>query len=333
VTFGKLECVDVRACWSDEARDFTPWLATAEGIALLSESVGMELIVENTEISVGPYAADILARDLTTDAYVVIENQLEKTDHDHFGKALTYAAVLGASTVIWIAKRFTEEHRKAIEWLNELTKAGLAVYGVELQVWRTGSSEPAPRFDVVCSPNEIVRQAQEARDKPERSETRELQFAFWTDVRRVLEKSGRFRSLMSPRPQYWFNIALGRAGAKISAVANTFDKKVGVRVYLGSSVADRALEQLLPMRTEIESEIGQPLEWNPHPEKKDKIIALWHPGDIGDKDQWENLVGWVAEYVGKFYRAFGARFAKIYLSPISTSDAQGTEALAASTGE
>jgi hypothetical protein len=103
VNFGKLECVDVRTCWLDEARDFTPWLATPEGIALLSDSIGMELTVENTEVPVGPYAADILARDLTTDAYVVIENQLEKTDHDHFGKALTYAAVLGASTVIWIA--------------------------------------------------------------------------------------------------------------------------------------------------------------------------------------------------------------------------------------
>jgi hypothetical protein len=131
---------------------------------------------------------------------------------------------------------------------------------------------------------------------------------------------------MTPRPQYWFDVAIGRASAKISAVANTFDKRVGVRVYLGGGVADRALEQLLPMRTEIESEIGQPLEWNPHPGKKDKIIALWHSGDIGDKDQWDDLVGWVAEYVAKFYRAFGPRFARMDLSPISTSDGQGTEA-------
>lgn len=104
MNFGKLESVDLRACWIDEARDFTPWLATPEGISLLSESIQMELEVDSTEIRVGPYAADILARDLTTTGFVVIENQLEKTDHDHFGKALTYAAVLGASTVVWICK-------------------------------------------------------------------------------------------------------------------------------------------------------------------------------------------------------------------------------------
>jgi hypothetical protein len=331
VNFGKLVSVDVRTCWADEARDFTPWLATPEGIALLSDSVGLGLEVDSTEIRVGPYAADILARD-ATDAYVVIENQLEKTDHDHFGKALTYASALGATTIIWIAKNFTEEHRKAVEWLNELTKGGLAVYGVELQVWRIGASELAPRFDVVCGPNKTVRQAQEERDKQEPSETRALQLAFWTDVRRTLERTGQFRSLQAPRAQYWFDVAVGRAGITLSAVANTFDKRVGVRIYLGNRVADRALAQLLPMRAEIESEIGQQVEWNPHPDKKDKVIALWHPGDIGDKDQWDSLVSWAAEYMGKFYRAFAPRIGGLDLTPSSAADSDDSEALGATAG-
>src|SRR5688572_2308742 len=151
--FGTLEPVDPRRCWPDEARHFTPWLGSHEGIALLGNSLGMELSVEGVEVPVGPYCADILARDLASQAFVVIENQLEKTDHDHFGKALTYAAVLGASTVIWIAPRFTEEHRKALEWLNEKTKGELLVYGVELQVWRIGTSPNAPRFEVIVAPN------------------------------------------------------------------------------------------------------------------------------------------------------------------------------------
>jgi hypothetical protein len=262
----------------------------------------MELAVEGREIAVGPYSADILARDLTTDAYVVIENQLEKTNHDHFGKALTYAAVLGASTVVWIARSFTEEHRKAVEWLNELTKGSLLFYGVELQVWKIGESRPAPRFEVVCGPNEVVREAQAARDSEEHSETRQLQLRFWKDVRVSLEATGKIRSLQSPRPQYWFDVALGRSGIHLSLLANTFDKRVGVRVYLNHTVADQALGQLLAVKPEIESEIGSSLEWNPNPDKKDKVIVLRRSGDIADPEQRPGLVAWVTAQTVKFFQ-------------------------------
>jgi len=314
MTFGKLQQVDIRTCWADEAREFTPWLASQEGIRLLSESLGMELALEGKEIAVGPYSADILARDLTTDAYVVIENQLEKTNHDHFGKALTYAAVLGAATVVWVARIFTEEHRKAVEWLNELTKGSLMFYGVELQVWKIGESEPAPRFEVVCGPNEVVRQAQAARDSEEHSETKQLQLRFWKDVRASLEATGKFRSLQSPRPQTWFEVALGRSGIHLSLSANTFDKRVDVQVYLNHRVADQALSQLLKVKSEIESEIGSPLEWNPNPNKKDKVIVLRRNGNIADQEQWPGLVAWVTEHTVKFHLAFAPRVAKLDLT-------------------
>jgi hypothetical protein len=314
LSFGKLQPLEIRTCWADEGRDFTPWLASPEGIRLLSESLGMELAVEGTEIPVGPYSADILARDLTSDAYVVIENQLEKTNHDHFGKALTYGAVLGATTVVWIARSFTEEHRKALEWLNELTKGSLMLYGIELQVWRIGNSEPAPRFEVVCSPNEIVRQAQQVRDLEEPSETQQLQLQFWKAVRSSLEAAGKFRTLQSPRPQYWFDVALGRSGIVLSLVANTFDKRVGVRVYLNGRVADQALAQLTLSKAEIEAEIGSHLNWNPNPNKKDKVISLQRDGDIAEKQQWDELVRWMTEYTIKFHQAFAPRVAKLVLS-------------------
>ena len=244
----------------------------------------------------------------------MIETQLEKTNHDHFGKALTYAAVLGASTVVWIARAFTDEHRKAVEWLNELTKGSLLFYGVELQVWKIGDSQPAPRFEVVCSPNEIVRQAQEARDSEEHSETQQLQLRFWKDVRASLEATGKFRSLQSPRPQYWFEVALGRSGIHLSLFANTFDKRIGVRLYLNHRVAEPALQQLVPLRSEIESEIGAELEWNPNPGKKDKVIVLRRAGDIADQGQWSGLVQWITEQTVKFHRAFAPRLAKLDLS-------------------
>jgi Domain of unknown function (DUF4268) len=312
--FGRLQLLDVRASWPDEARYFTPWLATAEGIGLLAQELGVELAVEGIEVAVGPYSADILARDLTSNALVVIENQLDKTDHDHLGKVLTYAAVLGATSVIWIARAFTEEHRKTLEWLNDLTKGDLTLYGVELQVWRIDDSRPSPRFEVVCRPNEIVRQAAMAREAEEFSDTRRLQFEFWTEVRRRLERSGRFRSLRTPRPQYWYDVALGRRHITLSLFANTWDKRIGVRIYLGREVADLALNQLLPMRVEIEQAIGEPLEWNPFSEKQDKIIRLMRSGDITDRAHWPELAEWITAKAVAFAEAFRSRIAALDLS-------------------
>jgi hypothetical protein len=313
--FGKLEPVELRACWADEAKNFTPWLASPEAIAMLGETLDLELAIEGVEVPVGPYSADILARDLTTNALVVIENQLERTNHDHFGKVLTYAAILGATTVIWIAKAFTEEHRKAVEWLNELTEGDLSLYGIELQVWRIGTSEPAPRFEVVCGPNEIVREAKKAADDSAPfSETRTLQLEFWKAVRSSLEQSGRFSSLQSPRPRYWFDIAIGRAHIHLSLIANTESKRVGVRLYLNARVADRALEQLALARQQIEQEIGSPLEWNPHPDNQDKIIRLMRPGDLGDRGSWPDLVKWISGTAIAFKDAFGPRIAQLDLS-------------------
>ena len=312
-SFGQLEPVDLRVCWADEARDLTPWIASEQGLKMLGAALGIELACENCEVPVGPFNADILARDLTTNSLVVIENQLERTNHDHFGKTLTYAAVLGASTVVWIARTFTDEHRKAVEWLNELTRGDLQLYGVELQVWRIGQSPPAPRFEIVCSPNELVQAATRARDS-ESSPTRQLQLEFWTAVRESLQRTGQFASLQTPRGQYWFDIALGRSYINLSLTANTFDKKVGLRIYLSGRVADSALQQLDPQKAEIETALGERLDWNPHPDKSDKIIRLTRDGDISDKATWTELIPWLTQRAVSFKRVFGPRLLALDLS-------------------
>ncbi|WP_219928779.1 hypothetical protein [Flavobacterium album] len=127
---GILRTVTARQKWISEAKDFTPWLA--QNILSLSNAVGIELEVENIEVKCGPYSADILAKDTATSKFVVIENQLEKTDHDHLGKAITYASVLDASTIIWIATNFTEEHKKALDWLNDHTSDEIHFMGYKL---------------------------------------------------------------------------------------------------------------------------------------------------------------------------------------------------------
>ena len=127
---GQLIKVPLREFWEGEASDFTPWLADEENISLLGDTIGVELEVEAQERNVGPFRADILCKDTLTDNWVLIENQLELTDHTHLGQLLTYAAGLNAVTVVWIAERFTDEHRAALDWLNEITAEGFSFFGL-----------------------------------------------------------------------------------------------------------------------------------------------------------------------------------------------------------
>lgn len=126
---GRLAKVELRSIWTSESRDFTPWLAQPENIAILGETTDLDLEVVGEEQSVGPYSADIVCTDTATGDTVLIENQLEKTDHTHLGQIITYASGLDASCVIWIAARFTEEHRSALDWLNEQTPQGISFFG------------------------------------------------------------------------------------------------------------------------------------------------------------------------------------------------------------
>src|SRR5882724_4545695 len=152
-SLGRLQKIDLREAWLSEASDFTPWLAEPENLKLLGEAIGIELECEAQEKDVGPFRADILCKDTTTDSWVLIENQLERTDHCHLGQLLTYAAGLTTVTIVWLAQRFTEEHRAALDWLNERTDEKINFFGLEVELWKIGDSPIAPKFNVVCKPN------------------------------------------------------------------------------------------------------------------------------------------------------------------------------------
>jgi hypothetical protein len=256
---------------------------------------------------VGSYSADIVAIDVGTGKRVVIENQLEKTDHDHLGKALTYAAVLNASSIVWIAPQFTDEHKKTLDWLNDHTNSDLSFFGVTLELWQIDESKPALRFDVVSHPAEIVRQAAMNVRKDELSDTRKAQLAFWTDFRDALQATGKVPSVQSPRPQYWFDVSLGRSGVMLSNTANTYDGRIGVRVYISNKVSDAVLPQLLDMKSAIEAELGIRLEWNPNPENRDKIIGIYRDASITDRSKRQEDVQWMVDTVVRFREIFGPR--------------------------
>ena len=180
-----LEPVDLRTVWADEAQHFTPWLAESENLTRLGDALGLTLEPRGTEQAVGSFSADILCRRLDggsdEESWVVIENQYGRTNHDHLGKLLTYAAGLKARTVVWIAEEFRDEHRAALDLLNASTTQEHAYFGVEIELLRIDNSKPAPRLNVVVRPNDWTK-----RPDPdnEPSEAKRLQLEFWTDFQR-----------------------------------------------------------------------------------------------------------------------------------------------------
>lgn len=320
---GAIKNIDVRKVWAHEAQDFTPWLAEEENIRLLGDALGIELEVENTEVAVGPYSADILARETGTGSYVVIENQLEKTNHDHLGKIITYAAVLDASAVIWIAKEFTDEHHRALDWLNDLTSEDISFYGVKLQLWQIDDSNPAIQYEIVSRPTEIRKAAAAGGSQPRpQTAIKKLQLEFWTSFADSLVKTKKLPSVHKPGARYWFNVSLGRTGILLSNIADTYGNKIGIRVYLrGRHGADMALDQLLTQKNEIEREIGQELIWCPNPENKDKTIVLYKDADIREKENWNDYIEWMVEMTVRFREVFMPRVKKLDL-PMQQNNAE-----------
>lgn len=300
---GKLKTVALRKKWANEASDFTPWLAN--NIEELSKEIGIELEIENTEVAVGPYSADILAKDAGTGSYVIIENQLEKTNHDHLGKSITYASVLNASIIIWIASDFTEEHKKALDWLNDHTEDDLSFFGIQIELWQIEESQPAVKFNIISKPNLAVRQAAKSKTNEELSDNRKFQYSFWLKFRESLIASKRIPSVQTPRPQYWYDVSLGKANIHISNTCNTEQNIVGIRVYISNRIADSMLPFLENKKDEIESKIGQKLEWNPNPDNRDKVILLTHATDFNNEINVNEAIKWLTENTIKFREVFG----------------------------
>ena len=184
----------------------------------------MSLGVESTECGVGPFRADILCRNQVDDSFVLIENQIESTDHSHLEQLLTYAAGLEAVTIIWVASRFTDEHRAALDWLNTITNEKFNFFGLEIELWRIGASPAAPKFNVVCQPNQWVRTTGRAvRNGDGLSPTRQQQQEYRTEFKALLTGSGSNLRTGSPRPESSFVVAVGRAGFSLRGVMSPYN--------------------------------------------------------------------------------------------------------------
>lgn len=178
IEFGTFSYVPISDVWQHEARAFTPWLSN--NLDRLAEPLGIDLELIGTEVDVGGFSADILARDRWDGRNVLIENQLSPSDHGHLGQILTYLAGLDAKVVVWIAPNFRQPHLSAIRWLNEHTEESVAFFAVQLRPLRIGDSPIVPLLEVIEGPNEWDRHIQSrARELGVTSEIGAFRQAFW----------------------------------------------------------------------------------------------------------------------------------------------------------
>lgn len=310
---GRLTPVDIKASWPSEASDFTPWLACDEPLSLLGDTLGLELEFVEAEKGVGPFRADIVARDTADGSFVLIENQLERTDHTHLGQILTYAPGLDAVTIVWVACRFREEHRAALDWLNENTNDKLRFFGLEIELWQIGNSPPAPKFNVVCKPNDWVKgAARRVGEATELTPTKLLQFEFWQFFSEFCDGKGLRIKPIKPAPQHWMTMAVGRTGFSLTAVvlgrgSNSGSESGLIRAEFNVLDARENLEPFLTDQDEIHSELGFTLSWH-NPESK-KAARAWiaQSADISDRDSWQNACQWLTDHLEKMHEVFGAR--------------------------
>jgi len=301
----KIKRLNLRDVWAKEASDFTPWLA--ENIEELGEALGMDLELEAKEASVGDFSLDLLAKDLGTNRMVVVENQLTQTDHDHLGKLLTYAAGFGASVVIWVAASIREEHRQALEWLNQRTDTDTEFFGVVVEVLQIDDSKPAYNFKPIVFPNEWQK-SKRSQAAGSVSSKGEAYRQYYQPLIDELREKHKFTGARVAQPQNWYAFSSGVSGINVSAV---FSGKDTARVELYIDLRDFEVNKTLfdwlhDQKDTIEKKCGFPLQWERLDEKRASRIAVSRSGSIeSSAEDLEQIRKWQIERLLIFKKVFG----------------------------
>ena len=309
-TLGRLTRIDLRNIWQSEAQDFTPWLAQEENLTLLGEILGIELELEAVEQNVGPFRADILCKDTLSDKWVLIENQLERTDHTHLGQLITYAAGLDAVTIVWIAARIAEEHRAAVDWLNEITHSDVRFFVLEVELWKIGESPAAPKFNVACQPNDWSRSTSGARrviEADNLTPARQELIEYWTAFEAALPGIAPRLRAVKPLAQNWMVHGLGKSGVTLNTTWNRRNGWVRAEVYLTGPHADARFQALRSQRDAIEAELGSALVWYDAAASDRRIWLEQGFADVTARPGWPAQHEWLARSLDKLHRVFHDR--------------------------
>tara|TARA_R110002072_G_scaffold10055_11_gene47670 strand:- start:1648 stop:2628 length:981 start_codon:yes stop_codon:yes gene_type:complete len=303
--------VPLRELWRGEASHFTPWLAEDDNLALLGETLGLRLELRAVEKQIGSFIADIVAEDVERNTTVLIENQLEPTDHRHLGQVLTYAAGLNAETIIWISQSVREEHRAAIDWLNEITGTHFRFFAIEIQAWTISGATAAPQFHVVSKPNDWSKRAFSSTETQSQdlTESQRQWRAFWQGL---IEFGGGELPALAARTAYkgnWQTVEGRRMAPTAYVEFNVSSHRDGLRVeaYLGGAHAKLVFRELKARQAEIEQEFGGPLQWEELPAGQDSRVALYKGAEpaarAGDASQRTAQYAWATKNLGKIITA------------------------------
>lgn len=316
--FGRLEKVELRNAWQTEDRGFTPWLAKVENIEILSREIGVNLEVQGVEQNVGPFRADILCVD--TDSfesdgqhYVLIENQLETTDHKHLGQLMTYAAGLDAVTLIWIASKFTEEHRAVLDWLNRITDETLRFFGIEIELYRIGNSLPAPRFNIVAKPNDWSKDVKNAAKLSiEIGEFGLLRQEYWQEFKSFMENSKSFLKVGKPSHRLYSDFSIGKSGFNLSANIKVKEKRLNTYLWMSGNNHKENFDELHSscFARSLEA-LSNEIIWDRNDANNSSWVISNCEADYTNKEDWINQFMWFKENLEKFATFFRPEIAKL----------------------
>jgi hypothetical protein len=289
MNIGKLREVDIRNLWKNEERDFSVWLAKEENIEYLNDILGLNLTDIRREEHVGSFECDIFAKDETSNTNVIIENQLEASNHDHLGKIITYASGLNANVVVWIVKKAREEHRSAIEWLNNNTNGNMNFFLIELHAYKIGDSLPAPYFEVVEKPNDFIKNTKVNGNKSEMNKSQSERVEFWSQLNETLIEKGKPFNVRKATTDHWYDVAIGNSSAHVSIVLVNKESHIVVELYIANDkeMFDRLYEQ----RNVIEEQLGFKLDWQRLDDRQVSRIKYYIKGlNFDDHSNYDELI-------------------------------------------
>ena len=300
---GKLIEVDVRELWNHEQYDFSNWLAKSDNLEYLNDILGLTLVDVNKEVYVGPYRCDIVAKDETSGTMVIIENQLEATNHDHLGKIITYASGLGATVIVWIVKDAKEEHRAAIEWLNNNTVSGINFFLLEIHAYKIGNSDPAPKFEVIEKPNDFVKRSNANSEDRELNKGESERLFFWEQFNQVVVERGKPFSPRKATTYHWYAVPIGTSEAHVSLTLINKKGLVAIELYIKDN--KEMFDSLNEHKEKIENQLGFSMDWNRLDNKKASSIRYYLPGlNFDDHSNYSELMGEMVDIAVKMRDVF-----------------------------
>jgi hypothetical protein len=305
----KIEIVPIRQAFRHEAQNFSVWLE--QNIAALSERIGLDLTVIEREKTVGSFNVDLFCEDKNGNT-VIIENQLERSDHDHLGKLLTYMVNLEAKTAIWVATEARPEHQRVIDWLNESTPADMAFYFVKVEAIRIGDSPFAPLFTPLSQPDEQTREIGE--QKKEFAERHLLRYEFWTQILQRSKGVTRLTENRSPTRDHWLSVSTGKSGINYNYLILKDGAAVDLYIDVGSQERNKAIfDALLEQREAIELEFGDELDWRRLDDKRSSRIVkiLRGFGSLHEPDKWDALQEKMIDNMIRLDKAFRGRIQRV----------------------